>query len=74
LAAVVGRGPEALNQRDGAAVALVGAQACLLQQVAAENALHDLQHWRDQFGLCGQQQAQGDRKQQHPAKPMSILM
>jgi hypothetical protein len=44
----------------------VGARACVLPQVAAENALHQLQDRRHQLGLRGQQPAQRDRRRQHP--------
>ena len=62
----VGRRAEALDQRDGAAVAFVGLEPGSLQQMARDHALHHLQHRRDQLGLRGQQQAQRDRQRQHP--------
>ncbi len=57
---------EALDERDGAAVAFVGLQAGALQQVPRHHALHHLQHRGDEFGLRGQQQAQRDRQRQDP--------
>jgi hypothetical protein len=62
----VGGGPEALDQRDGATMAFVGAQPASVQQVARDHALHHLQHRCDQLGLCGQQHAQRDRQRQYP--------
>ena len=62
----VGSGSEALDQRDGAAVAFVGAQPGIVQQMARDYALHHLQHRCDQLGLRGQQHAQRDRQRQHP--------
>ena len=62
----VGGRPEALDQRDGAAVGLVCLEASLPEQVARDHAVHDLQHRRHQLGLRGQQQAQRDRQRQHP--------
>jgi hypothetical protein len=38
----------------------------LIEQVAGEDAVHDLQHGREQLRLGGQQQPQRDRQQQHP--------
>ena len=62
----VGRRLEALDQRDGAAVALVGLELGSVQQMARDHALHHLQRRRDQLGLRGQQHAQRDRQRQHP--------
>ena len=64
----VGGGPEALDRRDGAAVAVVVSdEPGSGQQVPRDhNALHHLQHRRDQLGLRGQQHAQRDRQRQHP--------
>jgi hypothetical protein len=62
----VGRRAEALDQRDGTAVAFVGLEPGSLEQMAREHALHHLQHRRDQLGLHGQQHAQRDRQRQHP--------
>jgi len=62
----VGRRPKALDERDGAAVGLVGPEAGLPQQVARDHAVHHLQHGRHQLGLCGQQQAQRDGQRQNP--------
>lgn len=58
--------PKALDQRDRAAVGLVGLHARLLEQEPGDHAVHDLQHGCNQLGLCGQQQAQGDGQRQHP--------
>ena len=55
-----------LDQRDRAAVSLVGLETRLPEQVARDHAVHDLQHGRHQLGLCGQQQAKRDRKRQNP--------
>jgi hypothetical protein len=62
----VGGGSEALDQRDGAALAFVDAEPGAVKQVPREDALHHLQHRRDQLGLRGQQHAQRDRQGQHP--------
>nr|WP_234413820.1 hypothetical protein [Ideonella sp. A 288] len=62
----VGGRAEALDQRDGAAVAFVGLEPGLPHQMARDHALYHLQHRRDQFRLRGQQQAQRDRQGQHP--------
>ena len=62
----VGRRPKTLDQRDGAAVALLAFESNAIQQVARDHALHHLQHRRDQLGLRGQQLAQRDRQRQHP--------
>ena len=53
----VGRRAEALDQRDRAAVGFVGLEACLVEQVARDQAVHHLQHRRHQHQLCRQQQA-----------------
>jgi len=55
---VIGRRPKSLDQRDRAAVGLVRLEAGLLEQVARDHAVHDLQHRRYQPRLFGQQQAQ----------------
>ncbi len=57
---------EALDQRDRAAVGLLGLQPGLLEQEASDCSVHDLQHRRHQQRLRGQQQAQRDRQRQHP--------
>jgi hypothetical protein len=61
---VAGRS-EALDQRDGAALSLVGGELGV-QQVARDHTLHHLQHWRDELRLRGQQHPQRDRERQHP--------
>lgn len=53
---VVDGGPEALDQRHGAAVPFVGLEPCAVQQLARDHALHHLQVRRDQLRLRGQQQ------------------
>ena len=50
----VGGRAEALDQRDGAAVAFVGLEPSVVQQVPRDHTLHRLQHGRDQLGLRGQ--------------------
>jgi hypothetical protein len=62
----VGGRAKTLDQRHGTAVAFVGFELGSAQQVAHDYALHHLQHRGDQFGLRGQQHAQGDRQRQHP--------
>ena len=47
-----------LDQRDGAAVGLVGLRARLFEQEPSDHAVHDLRHGRHQLGLRGQQSAQ----------------
>ena len=56
----IGRRAKALDQRDCAAVSLLGLQTRLPEQVARDDAVHHLQHRRHQLGLCGQQQVQQD--------------
>jgi hypothetical protein len=51
---------QALDQRDRAAVGLVGLETGLPEQVARDHAVHDLQHGRHLLGVCGQQRAQRD--------------
>jgi len=51
----VGRGAEALYQRDRAAVAFASLEPGSLQQMARNHALHHLQHRRHQLRLRGQQ-------------------
>jgi len=51
----VGGRPKALDQRDCTAVGLVGLEPCLIEQVASEHAVHDLQHRREQLRLHSQQ-------------------
>jgi len=58
----IGRRAKSLDQRDRAAVSLKGLEAGLLEQVARDHAVHDLQQRRYQHRLCGQQQAQRDRQ------------
>ena len=50
----IGRRPKSLDQRDRAAVGLVRLEAGLLEQVARDHTVHDLQHRRDQHRLRGQ--------------------
>jgi hypothetical protein len=45
----VGGRAEALDQRDGTAVGLVCLQASLLEREPGEDAVHDLQHRRQQL-------------------------
>ena len=54
--------PETLDQRDRAAVGLLGLQPGLIEQETRDGTVHDLQHRRHQLGLCSQQQPQRDRK------------
>ena len=67
-----------LDQRDGAAVGLVGLVGLidpapgLPKQVARDHAVHHLQHGRHELGLGGQQQAQWDRQSHDPnAHPLA---
>ena len=62
----VGGRAKALNRSDRTAVSFVGLDPGLTDQVARDDAVHHLQHQRQQLGLCGQQQAQGDGKRKHP--------
>ena len=62
----VGGGAKALDRRDGAAVTFVGLEPGAAPQTARDQALHHLQHQRDQFRLRGQQQTQRYRRRQHP--------
>ena len=57
----IGGRSKSLDQRDRAAVSLLGLQPGLIEQKARDGAVYDLQHRRHQLGLCGQQQTQGDR-------------
>ena len=56
----VGGRAKALNQRDRAAVSLVGLEPDLIEQMVRDYALHHPQHKRHQLGLCNQQRAQRD--------------
>ncbi|MBL0296725.1 MAG: hypothetical protein IPQ21_05900 [Betaproteobacteria bacterium] len=51
----VGGRAEALDRRDGAAMAFIGLETGRLRQMTRDHALHHLQHRRDQLGLRGQQ-------------------
>ena len=62
----VRRRAEALDQRGGAAAALLCLQASAIQQLSHHHALHHLQHQRDQPRLRSQQQPQRDRQRQRP--------
>ena len=62
----VGGRAKSLYQRDRAAVGLGCLEARLTEQVPRHHAVHHLQHGRQQLGLCGQQQAQGDGQRQNP--------
>ena len=44
-----------LDQRDRAAVGLLGLQIGLIEQEMRDGTVHDLQHRRHQLGLCSQQ-------------------
>ena len=55
-----------LDQRDRAAVGLVGLETGLPEQSARDHAVHHLQHERHPLGLCGQQQAQRDGQPHDP--------
>lgn len=60
----VGGGPEALDQRDGTAVAFVNDEPGSGLQMPGGHALHHHQHQRDQLGLCGRPQAHWVRYRQ----------
>jgi hypothetical protein len=62
----IGGRAQALDQRDGTALAFVTLQRRVVQQMPLDHALHHLQHRRDQLGLCGQQHAQLNGQRQHP--------
>jgi len=62
----IGGRAKALDQRDRAAVSLLGLQPGLIEQVARDHAVYDLQHGRYQLGLRGQQQAKRNRQRQNP--------
>jgi hypothetical protein len=47
-------------------VAFVSLEPGMPQRMALDHALHQLQHWRDQFRLRGQQQTQQHRQRHHP--------
>jgi hypothetical protein len=55
-----------MDQRHGAAVAFADLEPGAGQRMARDRALHHLQHRREEFGLRGQQQSQGDRQLQNP--------
>jgi hypothetical protein len=61
----VGSGPEALDQRDGAAVGLFGIRTRPLEQKPHDHAVRHLQHGRH-LGPGGQQQVQRDGQRQNP--------
>jgi len=58
----IGGRTKSLDQRDRAAVSLLGIQPGLIEQVARDGSMHHLQHGRHQLRLCGQQQAQRHRQ------------
>ena len=60
----IGRRSKSLDQRDRAAVSLLGRHPGLIEQKARDGAVYDLQHRRHQLGLRGQQQAQRNRQRQ----------
>jgi hypothetical protein len=51
----IGGRARALDQRDDAAIGLVGLHARQLERKPSDHAVHDLQHGRHKLGLCGQQ-------------------
>jgi len=50
----IGGRTRALDQRDRAAVSVLGLQPRLIEQEARDGAVYDLQHRRHQLGLHGQ--------------------
>ena len=56
----IGSGTKALDQRDRAAVGLLGLQIGLIEQEARDGTVHDLQHRRHPLGLCSQQKLSPD--------------
>jgi hypothetical protein len=64
----VGGRAEALDQRDGTAVGLVCLQPSLLEQVAREQAVHNLQHRRQQLRRSRRQEK--GRASARPAVPL----
>ncbi len=57
---------KALDERDRAGVGCAAIQSGLLDEKCRDDPMHDLQHRREQLGMRGQQDAQRDRKRQHP--------
>ena len=62
----IGCGTEALDQGDGARVSSAVFQPRLLDQKAGDNAVDDVRHGREPFGMGGEQDAQRDREREHP--------
>jgi len=57
---------EALDERDRTAVSLAAFASRLFDQKGGNDAVDDEQHGREQIGMGGQQDAQRDRKREHP--------
>jgi hypothetical protein len=62
----IGRGAEALDERDRAGVGSAKFRARPLDQKAGNDAVDHPQERREQLRLSGEQKAQRDRKRQHP--------
>ena len=53
---------ESLDQGDRAGIGCGAFLACLLEQKPRDDAVDDPQHRREQLGVCGEEDAQPDRK------------
>ena len=62
----IGGRTEALDEGHGAGVGLGPFLSGLLDQERGDDPVNDLQHWREVLRMGGQQDAQRDRKRQHP--------
>ena len=62
----IGRGAEALDERDRAGVGSAKFEARPLDQKAGNDAVDRLQQRREQLRLSGEQKAQRDRQREHP--------
>ena len=58
----IGSGSEPLYESDGAGGGLRAFQSRLFDQKCGKGAMSDLQYWRDQMGMAGEQVAQQNRK------------
>ena len=62
----VSRRAEALDERERTAMSLAALESRLLDQKCGNDAVDALQQRREQIGMGGQQDAQGDREREHP--------
>jgi hypothetical protein len=61
-----GRATDGTHQRDGAGVGFGAFESGLLDQKRGNDPVDDSQDGREQLGMCSEQQANRDRKREHP--------